>query len=154
MCVLSSVNNVKILGVAHFNGKFISLATIKHTLFYNANSPIFWQTVTKCGTPSKILQVPNIKFYKNLSSVSHTVPRKQADGWTTVTGTLHNYASALKQQAPIFTIRCNFSWSILCHKMAWQSWEVVWSWVLVLEKLTGVSTFNIYLKWNEQKQYI
>jgi hypothetical protein len=38
--------------------------------------------------------------------------------------------------------------------MAWQSWEVVSSWVLVLEELNGVSTFNIYLKGNEQKQYI
>lgn len=156
VCVLSSVNNVKILGVARcFNGKFISPTTIKHTLFFNVNSPILCQTVTKCGTPPQILQVPSIKFYKNLSSVSHTVIHRQSDGWTTVTGTLHNYASALKQQAPIFTLRCNFScWSILRHKMAWQSWEVVSSWVLVLEELNGVSTFNIYLKGNEQKQYI
>jgi len=148
VCVLSSVNNVKILSVPqNFNGKFISPATIKHTLFFNVKSLIFCQTVTKCGNPPQILQVPNIKFYKNLSSVSHTVICRQEDGWTTVTGTLHNYASTLKQLAPIFTITCNFScWSILRHKMAWQSWEVVSSWVLVLEELTGVSTFNIYLK--------
>ena len=99
VCVLSCVNNVKILGAAQrFNGKCISPATIKHTLFFNVKSPIFCQTVTKCETPPQILQVPNIKFYKNLSSVSHTVIRRQqADGWTTVTGTLHNYASTLKQ---------------------------------------------------------
>ena len=29
-----TVNNVKILGVARFNGKFISPATITHTLFF------------------------------------------------------------------------------------------------------------------------
>jgi len=123
VCVLSSVNNVKILGVPQcFNGKFISPATIKHTLSINVKSLIFCQTVTKCGTPPQILQVPNIKFYKNLSSMSHTVIHRQAGGWTMVTGTLHNYASALKQQASIFTIRCNFSrWYILRHKMAWQS---------------------------------
>lgn len=135
-------------------GKFISLATIKHTLFFNVNSPIFRQTVTKCGTPTQILQAPNIKFYKNLPSVSHTDKHRKVGGWTMITSTLHNYASALKQQAPIFTIRHNFSWFILRHKMAWQSWEIVWRWVLVLEELTGFSTFNIYLKWNEQKQYI
>jgi hypothetical protein len=121
----------------HFNGEFISPATIKHTLFFNVKSPIFCQTVTKCGNLPQTLQVPNIKFYKNLSSVSHTVICRPADGWTTATSTLHNYASTFKQKAPIFTIKCNFScWSIFHHKMAWQSWEVVASWVLVLEELT------------------
>jgi hypothetical protein len=64
-----------------------------------------------------------------------------------VSGTLHNYASALKQQAPIFIIRCKFHGLFFTTKwLGNQPWEVVSSWVLVLEELTGVSTFNIYFK--------
>jgi hypothetical protein len=79
---------------------------------------VFCQTVTQCTTTPQILQVPNKKKKKNLSSMSHSYT--QAGGWVD-NGNWHfaNYASALKQQAPIFIIRCNFSWSLLHHKMAW-----------------------------------
>jgi hypothetical protein len=91
-----TVNNVNILSVAQqcFSGKFISPATKKHFVLH-VKSPIFCQTVTHCGTPAQILEIPDIELQKNLSSGRHAVICRQADGRTMVTCTLHNYASAL-----------------------------------------------------------
>jgi hypothetical protein len=148
-----TVNNVKILSVAQrcFNGKFISPATIKHALFFMWRVQYFVRLEPNVELLHRFYKSPIPNFTK-ICPVGAT--RYMQAGSAKCRLPLHNYASALLKAGP-FTSRCNFScWSILCHKMAWQSWEVVSSWVLELQELTGVSTLNIYLKLNEHKQYI